>query len=120
MERAEFIVETGPWKNFYKMSYNGDRSRMLAFSSLVEGTIQEKLGVLFPELEAEVKNTNLSTLEPFVNELTTKSKKIAKLAGLDKKYKGFAEMWVARELMMAAGLKIVPEKKELRKILKKI
>lgn len=120
MECAEFVVKSEEWTNFYRMSYDGDRRRLLAFSSLVEGTIQEKLGVLFPELDAEVKNIDLTSLEPFVKEITSKSKKIAKLAGLDKKYKGFAEMWVARELLMAAGLNIVPEKKKLRGILKKI
>ena len=120
MDRAEFIVESEGWKNFYRMSYDGDRRRLLSFSSLVEGTIQEKLGALFPELDAEVRNLDLTSLEPFIKEVTSKSKKIAKLAGLDKKYKGFAEMWVAREILMSAGLKIVPEKKELRGILKKI
>ena len=117
MERAEFTVEADGWKTFYKMRYDGKKDKLLAFSSLVEGTIQKKIGDVFPELMPKADTT---ALEPLVKEVSKLAKKVVKDAGIDKDYKQFAEMWVAHELLMQAGLLLVPEKKKLKSILKRI
>ncbi len=117
MERAEFIVEADGWKTFYRMRYDGKREKLLAFSSLVEGTTHKKVGDLFPELKPSV---DVRAFESLAKEVSKLAKKVVKGAGVSKDYSKFAEMWAAREILAAAGLKLVPESRDLKKILKKI
>lgn len=117
MERVEFTVEADGWKTFYKMKYDGKKEKLIAFSSLVEGTTHKKVGDLFPELKQGV---DVKGLEPLAKEVTKLAKKMVKQAGIDKDYAPFAEMWAARELLTAAGLKLVPEGNKLKSILKRI
>ncbi|MBR9690046.1 MAG: hypothetical protein GOV01_04075 [Candidatus Altiarchaeota archaeon] len=117
METASFSVNTEDWKTVYKMKYDGNKEKMLAFASLIEGTIQTKIGFMFPEMKVEPLGEEF---EPLIKELTKRAKKVVKTAEISKNYKPFAVMWAVSEMLTQSGLKIFPEKKDLRKILKRI
>lgn len=121
MERAEFIVDAEGWKTFYRMKYKGEPKELLAFSALVNGTVQEKVENLFPEMMEELPDLK-EELEPLVKKVTKHAKKVAKKTGLKKDYRKFARMWAAREILQEAGLELVPNTKgsKAKKILKLI
>jgi|GEM_PF-3467091 len=118
MESASFIVETSDWKSLFKMRYDGKKEKLMAFGSLVEGTVHYKIGDLFPELKKSVEPR--AEIEEKAKELASLARKAVKAAGIEKDYKKFAGMWVIAEALQASGVKIFPEKKELKSILKKI
>ena len=120
MERLEFIVEIEGWKSLYRARYTGDKEKLLAFTALVEGTTQMKLGAFFPEMKKAVSEQDVSKLEDFVKEINKLAKRVVKAGGIGKDFKKFAEQWAVRELLQAAGLKISPEKREIKAALKKI
>ncbi|MBR9680372.1 MAG: hypothetical protein GOU98_00940 [Candidatus Altiarchaeota archaeon] len=119
METASFIVETSDWKSLFKMRYDGNTEKLLAFGALVEGTIHYKMGDLFPNLKKEVESLT-PEIEDVVKQFASIARKAIKNAEISKDYRGFAKLWVVAELLNKSGLQIFPEKKELRKILKRI
>ena len=102
------------------LKYDGEKERLLAFAALVEGTIQEKIGDLFPEMKSALPDFDPASFEPAIKEVNKLARKAVKEAGLKGDAKKFATMWAVREVLMNAGLGIAPEKKKLRGILKKI
>ncbi len=120
MERLEFAVDIEGWKTFYRTKFLGEKEKLFAFTSLIEGTCQFKLGVLFPEMKKAVEKLDEKEFEPILKEINKLAKRVVKTQELSKDAKKYALMWAIKEILMASGLKIAPEKRALKSTLKKI
>ena len=65
-------------------------------------------------------SAGLEGLEEFVKELKSAAKKVVKSAEIEKDYRQFAEMWATAALLNRLGLKVAPDRKEVKKVVKKI
>ena len=120
MERLEFIVDIEGWKSFYRTKFSGDKEKLFAFTSLVEGTCQMKLGALFPKMKEVVETLDEKEFEPVLKEVNKLAKRVVKAGEVSKDFKKFALMWATKEILMKSGLKLCPEKREIKSTLKKI
>jgi hypothetical protein len=120
MDRMEFIVETPEWKSLYRSLYKGSREQLLAFTAIAEGTIHEKLPDLFPEVASALKGLKVAEASPALKEIASAARKVIKESGVKTELNKFLEMWVLREILDASGLKVCPDKTEVRGAMKKI
>ena len=120
MENASFTIDTSDWKSFYKMKYNGDKTRLIAFSSLVSGTCG--VGALKLEPAAmEVAKTlseEFSSLGEELAKINRTTRRFMKKQGIEKNK--YLEMFIIQQALQILGAKTCLEKKELKKTLKDI
>ena len=120
MDNAEFTVNTSDWKVFYKMKYDGEKSRLIAFSTLVDGTCLFATTQLEPAVEvaAQALAEDFGELEEQLAKMARAARKHLKKQGLSKD--PYLEMAVLRTALQQLGAKTALEKKELKKSLKKL
>lgn len=120
MEKADFTVDTSDWKVFYKMNYDGNKGRLIAFAGLVAGTCG--LGVV--KLEPAASKAAEALAEEFAGigeQLAGMAKAVRKhlkRQGLAKNK--YIEMFTLQQALQILGAKICLEKKEIKKTLKDI
>lgn len=114
MEGIEFIVNIPKWKTIFRSSYKGEDS-VRKFCCLVNGTNHIKM----PEFtETDVTRIAKELGEEMKDELAMLAKLEKKIARKLKEPE--LRMWVAAEIVQNAGLKLMPDKRGLKKMIKEI
>ncbi|MBR9679882.1 MAG: hypothetical protein GOU99_02425 [Candidatus Altiarchaeota archaeon] len=114
MDGIEFIVNIPKWKTAYRASYKGEDG-VRKFCYLVNGTNHLKISSF---TDIDIAGIAKDLKQDMGEELAVLGKLGRKIARKVKEPE--LRMWVAAEIVQESGLKIMPEKRGLKKMIKEI